>query len=433
MTARPLVVGIVMQLAALGAIAGQGRARDTLRLAELQAAATAIDPRQAQLALQRRASALRLRTIAADRLPALSSEGLAQHQSDVTTIPVRLPGVIVPLPPHDTYDAHLVAQERLFDPSLRPRESVERANLALAEARVQTTTYQLRTEVNEAFFSAALAQARAGELTTVISDLEAQLRVARARVREGTALLSEARTLEAELLRRRQDLGDVEANRSAALGVLTELTGRVTAPDDTLIVPDLAAAIAAVRDAPPLARPEYVQFARTREQLAAQERVVASQTLPHLSAFVRAGYGKPGLDVFSTDFNTYWLGGLQVQWAPWNWGSTAREREQLAVQQDVVRSEEAAFTAGLRRTSVRQLADIDRLSAALRTDDAIITLREQIERETQHRYNEAVVTAVEFVDRRNDVLAARLARVSHEIELAQARVRLLTNIGVELR
>ena len=191
MTIRAAIV-LVMHAAALAsarALPAQGR--DTLRLAELQDLAVRVDPRQRQLALQRQATALRLRTIGADRLPTLTGEGYGQYQSVVVALPFPLPNTVFPGIPHDTYDAHLIAQQRLYDPSLGPRSDAERANLAAAEARVQTNLYALRGEVNEAFFSAALAEARASELATVISDLEAQLRVAQARVREGTALPSE--------------------------------------------------------------------------------------------------------------------------------------------------------------------------------------------------------------------------------------------------
>jgi outer membrane protein TolC len=407
--------------------------RDTLRLRDLQQAAALVDPREQQLALQRQATALRLRSLAAERLPALSGDGTAQYQSAVTKIPIRLPNVAVPTPPHDRYGAELGVQERLLDPSLGARSDVERATLGLAEARLRTTVYALRGEVNEAFFSAALAQARGGAVSAAITELEAQLRVGRARVREGTALPSEAATLEAELLRRRQDLDDLGATRAASLAVLAALTGRTIATTDTLLLPDLVAAVASARASLPRGRPEYLQFARTREQLAAQERVVAAQTRPHVSAFGRAGYGKPGLDFLATGFNGYWLAGVEVQWTPWSWGTTDRDREVLALQQQIVTSDEAAFTAATQRAVERQLADIDRLTAALRTDDAIIALRERIERETRHRYTEAVVTAAEYVDRENDVLAARLTKAGHEVELAQAQARYLTTIGVELR
>jgi len=432
MSRAPLVIALV--IAAMRAATAQTTPpRDTLRLRDLQEAAARVDPRGQQLALQRQATALRLRSFAAERLPALSGDGRMQYQSDVVTIPVRVPNVLIPTPPHDTYDAQLGVQERVLDPSLGARGDVERANLGLAEARLRTTVYALRGEVNDAFFSAALAQARAGALATAVADLEAQLRVARARVREGTALPSEAATLEAELLRRQQDLDDLGATRIASLAVLATLTNRSIAATDTLLLPNLAATVASARGAIPRERPEYLQFARTREQLAAQERVVVAQTRPRVSAFGRAGYGKPGLDVLANGFNGYWLAGVEVQWTPWSWGTTDRDREVLALQQQIVASDEAAFTAATQRAVERQLAEIDRLTASLRTDDAIIALRERIERETRHRYTEAVVTAAEYVDRENDVLAARLARAGHEVELAQAQARYLTTIGVELR
>lgn len=433
MTPRFALAVLIVHVIAREAATAQSPRRDTLRLPALHAAATRADPRERQKTLQRQSTALRLRTLAAERMPALTGEGTAQYQSVVPAFAIQLPGVVFPTLPHDTYDAHVVANERLLDPSLSPREGVERANLALAEARLATTTYPLRSEVDDAFFSAALAEARAGVVAATISDLEAQLRVARARVREGTALASEAATVEAELLRRRQDLDDLAATRTASLAVLATLTGRSISPNDTLALPNLGETVAMARDSLPRARPEYAQFARARDQLAAQERVISAQILPRVSAFGRIGYAKPGLNFFATNFNSYWLVGAQVQWTPWTWGSNARDREVLAVQQQIVASDEEAFTAATRRVVDRQLADIDRLTAALCTDDTIIELRERIERETQHRYAEAVVTAAEFIDRRNDVLAARLTRVSHEIELAQARARYLTTIGLELR
>jgi outer membrane protein TolC len=424
----------LLALSLAGAARAQStRTRDTLRLDDLQGAAASRDPRQRQFAYQRTASALRARSIAADRLPGLTAEGMAQYQSDVTTIPIRLPNASVPTPPHDTYDGHVLAQERLVDPTIAPRLDAERATLAETEARLRTTVFGLRNEVNDAFFAAALAQSRAGEIATVIGDLEAQLRIAQSRVREGTALPSEAATIEAELLRRRQDQADLAASRRASLAILATLTGRALGDNDTLALPSLERAVAAGRDSLPRARPEYAQFARARDLLAAQERVVTAQTRPRLSAFGRVGYGKPGLNFLNNKFDSYWLAGVQVQWAPWTWGSNEREREVLAIQREIVASDEEAFTETTRRAVERQLADIDRLEASLRTDDTIIALRARIERETRRRFEEAVVTSAEYVDRRNDLLGARLTRDTHEVELAQARARYLTTIGLELR
>lgn len=434
-TVRPLV-GIGMLALALlpRALAAQHpapRAADTLRLSELEDAAIATDPRAAQRALQRMRTALRLRSLAAERLPALEMDGQGQYQSAVTSLAIRLPGVTVPVPPHDTYDAYLRAQERLLDPTLAPRRAVERAQLEQSEAQLQVTLYSLRQQVDDAFFTAVSLQSRAEELATAITDLQAQLAVARERVRAGAALAGEAAAVEAQLLARQEDVRETDADRQAALTVLGELTGRAVGRDAVLVLPASAAPAAPVVpgvDSLRL-RPEYESFARARDLLRAQEAVVSAQEKPRVSAFARLGYGRPGLNMLSTGFQSYWLAGVQVQWAPWTWGTAARDREALEVQRRITTTEEAAFTASLRRAVVRDSATVARLVGTLATDDRIIALREQVLAEARAQFREGVITAAQYVDRETDVLQARLARAAHRVDLARARSEIATMTG----
>ncbi len=417
------------------AITGARAGPDTLRLGALHREALAHDPRLRQIPLQRARSELRLHDLAVLWLPSVTAAGLGQYQSDVTTLPIRLPnGATPPIPARDTYDARLSLEQRLLDPAIGPRRAVEHAALAEVEAGVHTALYELRQEVNEAFFAAALLESRAGELAALIADLEAQQHVVEARVREGAALPGEAATIEAELLRRRQDEAQLRADRGAVLAVLGQLTGRAITEDDVLALPDLRDAVAASRadTAVPHARPEYEQLERTRERLARQAEATVAGERPRLSAFGRVGYGRPGLDLLSNRFQSYWLAGIRLEWPLWTWGTAAREREAIELEQRVVATQEAALTAAIRRAVARDLATIDRLQAALGTDDRIVMLRERIEREARAQFQEGVVTAADYVARRTDVLTARLARVTHRVELAQAGAHYLTTLGLEI-
>jgi len=160
---------------------------------------------------------------------------------------------------------------------------------------------------------------------------------------------------------------------------------------------------------------------------------VSAQAKPHVSAFGRAGVGKPGLNMLSTRPESYWIGGVQVQWNPLDWGRTARERQTLALERDAVEAESAAFRDALRRATTNDLASIDRLERTLAADDQIIALREQIVRETTARFRESAITADEYVDRQTDLLTARVTRGLHRVELAQARATYLTTLGLEVR
>ena len=164
-----------------------------------------------------------------------------------------------------------------------------------------------------------------------------------------------------------------------------------------------------------------------------QERARKAKDLPRVSAFGRAGYGRPGLNPLSTKFDSYWLTGVQLQWSPWTWGSGNRDREILALQRQVISAEELQFTDNLRRGVEQDLATIDRLATSVRDDDEIVALRESILAETRARFNEGVVTSADYVDRQTDVLSARTARALHRVELAQARARFLNTLGIEAR
>ena len=436
MSSRHLAVIAFAMLAPLAGAHAQTATTDTLRLGTLQASAIRRDPRARELELLAAQSRLRQRNLDSERRPAFLVESQAQYQSDVAQIPIVLPGgVMLPGPSHDTYDAHVSAQQRLSDPSRASRRAVENAQLAEAQSRLRVALFSVRQNVSDVFFASLRAQSQMSELQTTITDLEAQSRAAGARVREGSALPGEELAIRVELLRRRQLVAEWRATRRASLDVLGDFTGQALDSVAVLDTPDLSAEVARARTSltDVRARAEYEQFARARGVLERQEQLRVAQEKPRVSAFGRVGYGRPGLNPLSDKFNTYWLTGVQLQWTPWNWGTTDRDRELLVLQRQAISVEEQSFTDNLRRGIAQDLATIDRLGAALSADDEIVVLRERIAGETRARFAEGVITSAEYVDRETDVLSARIARSLHRVELAQARARFLTTLGIEVR
>jgi len=409
--------------------------RDSIDYATMLSAATAADPREAQLSLNERASRLRLGSIDAERLPVLSIDAQSQYQSAVTTIGASLAGVMFPMPAHDTYDAHVGAEQSLFDPSRGARRAVERARLAESRAQVRGTLFGIRQELTDAFFGAASLQERIAETDASIADVAARLRETVIRFREGAALRGDTASLAATLDERRQDRLSLVGERAAAMARITLLTGRAIPDDAVLVAPttapavrDIIAALDAVRS-----RPEYEQFAATRDRLAQQEALASAQDRPRVSAYGRLGYGRPGLNMLSTDFQSYWLAGVQLHWTPMRWGATSRDREQLEVEREIVATNEAAFSRSLARSVQPTLATIARLDSTLALDAGVVALREQVVHEAQVQLHEGVITAATYADRSTELLTARLRRVQHRVALEQARVTLLNTLGVEVR
>jgi len=409
--------------------------RDSVRLSALLQQAAVTDPRQRQFQLSAAASALRLENIDADKKPTLGLSGQAQYQSAVTTIPVRVPNITIPTPPYDTYDAHLNAQQPLVNPTVAPRRAAERAQLAETQAELRVTLFGTRQDVNDAFFSALLAQEREAQIIVTIADLDARLRETAIRLREGAALPGDTAAIAATILQRRQDIAQSHADRRSALARLSELVHARIADSTTLVVPDLAAAVTRAESTAATdtrARPEFTQFEATRARLAAQEAVATAQDRPKISAFGRIGYGRPGLNQLASGFQPYALGGLQFEWKPWTWGTTSRDRQVLELQRQIATTNERAFTDQIARSVQPFLATMTRLDTTIALDERIVALRSEIERETAAKLREGAVTASEYVDRSTDLLTARLASAQHRVELAQARAGYLNTLGLEI-
>ena len=435
MTTSSRVLIASRAIAALLGATATARAQDTLHLAALQDAAVARDPRGEQSRLLRSQSELRLTTLGAERRPQLSLNGQASHQSDVTAVELRLPGASVPTPPKDRWQATVDVQQLLYDGgSVEARRAVERARLAESSAAVDATLYRLRADVNAAFFSGYLFQERRRELDALLTDLDARLAIARARVVNGTALGRDTLAIVAERLRTELARDEAVASRGVALAVLARLTGRSIDSAGVLALPDLSREVAATRDAGTpeslRARPEFAQFRQTRARIDREVALTAIENRPRLLAFGQGGMGRPGLNQFRTGPDEFWQAGVRVEWRPWTWGNAARSAEGLRMQQRVVETEEKALADQLARAVESDVADMQRLRAALATDERVVALRADIERQGQAQFTEGAITGAEYVELRTDVLEARLTLQRHRAELAQAQARYLTTLGL---
>jgi len=422
---------------ALGALAAPGaaQAQDTLGLAAVQEAALRADPRGRQRELLRSVTDLRQAVIGADRLPRLSLNGYASHQSDVTRPTLGVPGLTVPELPNDRWQTTFDVEQPLYDGGdVTRRRAVEEARHAESEAAVDVALYELRSDVNAAFYSAFLLDKRAREFEALVTDLEARLAAVRARVDAGAALGRDAAEIEAELVRAQLRRDEARASRRASLAILSDLIGAPVDTADVLVLPDAEpertaptepSAVAALRR-----RPEFEQLRRSRLRIEREVEATSVENRPRLFAFGQAGVGLPGLDQFRRSSDAFWQAGIRLEWRPWTWRSAGRRAAALRLEQEVLETEEAALGRRLARAVATDLEDISRLKAALANDERIVALRTEVERQARAQYDEGAVTTPEYVEARTDVLEARLELERHRVELAQARSRYITTLGL---
>jgi len=424
---------------------------DSVQLGTLHEIAEGSDPRYAQIRLHEQISELTLESLAAGRRPQVELSALASYQTETTSIPFEAlspsgeASFSAPTPPKDHYEAAAEIRQLLYDGGrIASEERIEHARLVERSADVRSSLYNLRMEINAAFFAVLLHQEQRTQLGVLADDLESRRRLLQAQARNGNALPADEAAVTAELIHVNQRAAASESARRAALRRLELLTMQTFSPGDVLTAPDLEReADALVADvlsvstsidhlAEGSGRPEFDRFAGARERARAEAAAAEKAVAPRLVAFVRLAVGRPGFDLFDDTFRPYGIVGLRAQWPVFDWSATAGRAAAMELQADVIAAGEAAFTAGLQRDVLDAAYTIERLEAVLADDGHAVALRERVERTARRQLEEGVLVASDYVERRNDVFEARLQHRMHRVELAEARVRLLTMLGVDI-
>lgn len=409
-------------------------AQDSLTLTWVHARAAAADPRGGQTDLLATASEQRTAVLRNARLPQLALRAQATHQSDVTR--VNVPGANITPPPRDRWQAVVQADQLLFDGGLvNGRVALESARLLEQQAGVRVAQYALRGEAEAAFFGAWLLQERQVELDAVTLDLASRLGEIRARVREGIALPRDTAAIEAERLTVVRRRAETDAQRQAAIAVLSRITDTTLAASVHLADPRLSDAVDAIA-AGALdtlrARPEFAQLQAVQQRLDREVALLAAENRPTLSAFAEGGVGRPGLNQFEPDPAAFWQGGVRFTWRPWTWGSAERSAGALRTQAEVVAADALALAARLSRAVEADLAMIRHLREGFADDARLIALREEIEAAAKAELAEGIITAARYVEARTDLAEARLAERRHRAELVRAEAAFLTTLGIAL-
>lgn len=417
-------------------------AQDTLRLSALHDAAIAHDPRSAMPTLMREASALREQDLATARRLQSRLNGQATYQSDVTSLPITLPGTNLPEPPFARFQVTLDLEQPLYDAgAVAAQRTVERARLEESTSDVRTQLHRLKLEVNAALFTVLLMQERIEALDIARGDLDQRLLEARARVVDGSAMGRDTSAIVAEGYRLEESRTVLDANRRAALSTLSALTGQVFDVTRPLAIDPIAAIPRASLEGGDVVRraleernrPEFEKFDATRARLNTEADALSVALRPRVSAFVQGGVGRPGLNQLVRDTDPFYLAGVRASWQPFERQKVARREEIVRVQQRLADLEEHAFAEGLARATAADRAELERLDAAQSRDELLVSARADIERIARVQFDEGAATAAVWVSARADLLDAQLQVRLHAVEREYARARLLTTLGLPVR
>ena len=348
-------------------------------------------------------------------LPQVGVSGTASYQSDVTTIPITLPGVDIPTLSKDQYDVNITVSQQVYDGgAVASAKRLAEAQGDVGREQVSVAMYDVNRRVDELFFGILVLDEQLKQVGVLQSDLSLSLASVEAMVKGGTANQTDVDAVKVEQVKARQRETSLLTQRSTYLKMLSTFIGKEIGDGDTLVKPTLPVLQNCANS-----RPELALYAAQERLLDARQKSLNVALRPNVGLFARGGYGNPGLNMLKDDFDAYYKVGVTLSW---NFGSLytrANDRRNIDIERQTVQSERDAFLFNTRLQTEMQIGAVDNLREQLRQDDEIITLRRRIREKAELRVANGTETVNEMLRDINAVSDAQLGKRLHEIQLLQ--------------
>lgn len=373
---------------------------------------------------------LKLENIHSGWFPKAEVFAQATYQSDVITIDpgISIPGLSFPTQKKDQYKLGVDLQQVIYDGGVtRARKDVESVNIRTQLAGIDVSIYKLREMVTQIYFNIIVNKENIKILELFHLELLQRMQVVKSGIENGVVQESALWQLEIEELKLKQKIFEINHLNKNLFDNLSELTGMNFANDTELRLPP-----SQPFDEIYTARKEYVWFDLMKDGFKETEKLVTASRRPKLAAFAQAGYGRPGLNMLSEEFETYYMVGVRLGWTLTDWRQSRREIQILGLQQQVIDTRRESFDQTLRVGLNNELSAITRLREIISNDKKMIELHEKLLQVYTAKLDEGVIQPVDYLAEFNALLEAKIQLEIHEKKLIQSQVNYIIHSGSQM-
>ncbi|MCK5822462.1 MAG: TolC family protein [Bacteroidales bacterium] len=396
---------------------------DTLLLYDCYNKAIKNYPLYEQKDLHKSASELRMKNYTTNYLPTLDFNAQATYQSDVPGI--ELPMANISKVSKDQYRASIDLKQVIYDGGLTSsQKKIEKANFDVHANQLDVELYKLKERVNNIYFYILLLQENEKLLNTKINEIKDRQKNVESSVKNGVLLESNVDILEAALLKINQQLIDVRAGEKAAFLMLHEYIKQPIDEKSILVLPTID-----IDFNDSINRPENKLFDNQINKLDLTSQLISKKRNPKLFGFGQFGYGRPGLNMLSDDFDTYYIFGAKISWNIWDWKNNSRQKDELSIQKNIVNTQKQTFEKNIRIVLDKEKCEIEKFEKLIESDEKIIKLRKKILKRSASKLENGVITSTDYLVDLNAETQSKINLKTHKIRLVQSKINYLTISG----
>ena len=346
-------------------------------------------------------------------LPQFALSAKASYQSEVTEIPVKLPGVDLKGLPKDQYQVMLEVSQNIWDGGdIRSKKQLTQATSEIDRGKQEVDMYAQNDRVNQLYFGILLLDEQLKQNQLLQEDLGRTHQLVSNYMANGIANQSDLDAVSVEILNTKQKRIELESSRQAYLSMLSIFIGKEIASGTTLEKPtDTFESTSLVNN-----RPELRWFDAQGGQLNVQESSLKTRFRPRFGLFVQGAYGYPRLHKLKDDFSAYYVAGVRMSW---NFGSlyTLRnDRRLIDNNRRKLETSRDVFLFNTNLQSTQQSSAIQSMRRQMVDDDEIIRLRTNIRKSAEAKVANGTLTVTEMLRELTNESLARQSKALHEIQ-----------------
>lgn len=348
-------------------------------------------------------------------LPQVSLSARASYQSDVTRIPVDIPGVDISPMSKDQYDVSVHVSQQIYDGgSVISSKRLADALSDVEREKVNVAIYDVYERVDQLYFGILLLDEQIRQVRLLQDDLSLSSKSVSGMLRGGVASQTDLDAVKVEQVKARQSETSLLTSRATYLKMLSTFIGKPLGDSVSLVRPDEADVSVVVNN-----RPELSLYNAQNRLLDQQRNVLDTYLRPRVGLFLQGGYGNPALNMLKNKFEAYYKVGATLTWNFGNLYTRANDKRKIDTDRLGIEAEREAFLFNTGLQSELQRGNIESLRRQISQDDEIITLRERIRSKADVKVANGTETVNEMLRDINAVSEARLTKAFHEIQLLQ--------------
>ncbi len=352
-------------------------------------------------------------------LPQISISGQATYQSDVTSLPIKLPNINVPTISKDQYRFVADINQLVYDGGvIKIEKEIQQKTSLIDNQKIEVELYKLRDRINQLYLGILLLNEQLEQNKLTKNNILIGIKMIKAQIANGTAFRSAQLVLEAQALQVDQKSIELQANRKQLIRVL-ELFINQQLSDDVQLKKPIVQLFSADKN---IDRPEMKLYDYQDSLWHKQRSLIVAKNLPKLSLFAEGGYGRPGLNLLQNDFAFFGIGGLKFNWALSNLYTSKRNKEIVAVNQTINTVQKDVFLFNINAQLLQQQIEINKIQQLVSVDEKIIDIRKTITESAKSQLENGVITSNDYLREVNADDQAMSVFILHQIQLLEAQI-----------